>query len=770
MPAGFDAPHMIPVPPPKPPARDRAPWATGGNIASQFGVAGTPIVSGFETDLAEYNSELQGRNAVTIYEQMRRGDGQVEATLNACELPVMSAKWEVNPPERSDLASAAKTSNTGAGKQTRAKAQEIADFVKENLFGGIEFQTSSGGWATQRWNSVIRNALLMLTFGCAAHEDVYRVDGDSIRVRELSDLPARTFYRWMVEDDGRTLKWLGQYGYRGAQFDEVSVPADKICVFTYRKEGANFYGRAILRAAYPHWYLKNRLYRIDSIACERNGMGVPDLMLPPGASAEDKEAALNFVTQLAVHEKTGVVRPAQSEFTLVGVKGTLRSVMPSIMHHNEQISVSALAMFLNLGRTSSGSRSLGDVHSKFFMLALQNVADQIAFDITRTTVRRLVAFNFGDDAPVPRLYAANVQARDIGEVIDALSKLAIAGVFVSDRPARNSLRTDLGFAQETSEGVVAIKAETITEGNDPNEVIDKGGAQAKGAKPQPQQMSERHPKVSRKQRTHLSPFWQPGHDPKLRMVSPSEAHLDFPAHQAEHERAQRQIGNLLSSAKPLLIRAYAEKMARALKAGEDPATVTFKPNTELRQKLSTETQRTYDFGYDQVQQERQRLLSQPRLVRLADVPKKKSRGLIAEIAASDVETDIANATRKSANDLRRADALEQMPAAQVADQLFSAVNDTGYVDDGIERAGREAARSAMASGRYDGLVQGKAQLASSGGFYERTGMLDDNECDNCEDHDGDKVPAVDGPPPPTTNDGVCEAGPLCRCEWFEVIA
>src|SRR2546425_5625045 len=276
-------------------------WARGGGATAVYSVPGTPIISGFLTDIGEYNPELQGRNAVQVYEKMRRGDGQVEATLQALMLPVLSANWEVVPAAGGD--SGRRTGSNGEGKDTAAKAKEVAGFVKENLFGGLEFRTSTGGWATQSWEEVIRNALLMLPFGCAAHEDVYTVDKGMLRLRMLADLLPITFYRWHVDEDGRTLLYLGQYGYRGARFEQVSVPADKITVFTFRREAANFWGRSVLRPAYPHWYIKNQLYRIDAISAERNSLGVPVIILPPGFSKEDHDAAVNFVTQLAAHER-----------------------------------------------------------------------------------------------------------------------------------------------------------------------------------------------------------------------------------------------------------------------------------------------------------------------------------------------------------------------------------------------------------------------------------------------------------------------------------
>ena len=472
----------IPVPRPDPNSESRIPGPEA------VGVPGTPIVGGFLLDLGEYNPELMGRNALPTYEKMRRGDAQVRATLAACKLPVQSAKWDVAPAEpaqgkgssvkdqASDFTlypSHFRLSSTGAGKNTQTKAKEVAAFVKENLLGGLEYRTSTGALVSQTWDEVVRNALLMLDFGCAVHEDVWTLDGDRIRLRRLAPRYPLTFYQWVVDEDGETLLTLIQYGYRCAQFLRVPLPAEKMCRFTYQQEAANFWGIALQRSMYPHWYAKNSLYRIDAIACERNALGIPVFKLPVGFSKEDKEAAYNFVTQLATHEATGLVEPPgdpSTGFRIVGCEGRVREVMPSIQHHNTMISRAALAMFLELGvETHGGSRALGQSHTDFFLLALQSLADQVALTIQNTSMRRLVDYNFGEDAPMPKLIAANVQSRDLAELADTLTKFATAGLTISDEDLRRFIRQELALPAETDAlkgAVAAPRGLTIADEND----------------------------------------------------------------------------------------------------------------------------------------------------------------------------------------------------------------------------------------------------------------------------------------------------------------
>ncbi len=480
-----------------------------------MGLPGTPITSGFVRDLGEYNPKLEGVNGIWTYQEMRRGDGQVAGTLRACKLPILSAKWEIVPgdtgnqkletrnskletenskPEGGPVSDGQfpvsnfqfPVSSTGAGRTTESKAKEVAEFVRSNFFSGLEWQDHRGSWHTQDWRDVIRCALRMQDFGAACYEEVMSIDGDRIRVRRLCDRQALTFYRWhtdphvidptlppFVYDDGETLYALEQWGYRGNRFENVLLPTDKACIFTHEQEGANFWGIPLTRAMYPHWFVKKHLERIDAIACERNSLGVPMIMLPPNPSKQDVQTAQNWVTQLAAHEKTGLSLPNGAEFKLVGIEGRIREILPSLQYHKQQIATSCLAMFMELGQTATGSRALGDSQSDFFLLATQNTADYIAQRIRNSTIRRLVEWNFGPDAPVPYLIAANVQARSIDTMAAIIAQLAQAGAWISDRASVNQARHELGFTDFADEDVVSIRGETIATAG--GQISGKGG-------------------------------------------------------------------------------------------------------------------------------------------------------------------------------------------------------------------------------------------------------------------------------------------------------
>jgi phage gp29-like protein len=146
------------------------------------------------------------------------------------------------------------------------------------------------------------------------------------------------------------------------------------------------------------------------------------------------------------------------------------------------ISRAALAMFLELGvEAHGGSRALGQSHTNFFLLALQSLADQVALTMQSASVRRLVEYNFGEDAPMPKLVAANVQSRDLAELADTLTKFATAGLTISDEDLRRFIRQELALPAESAAlkgAVAAPRGLTIA---DENEMKGGGEIQGKGA-------------------------------------------------------------------------------------------------------------------------------------------------------------------------------------------------------------------------------------------------------------------------------------------------
>ncbi|MGH9325434.1 MAG: phage portal protein family protein [Terriglobia bacterium] len=764
--------------------------ASRGDFSATFGVSGTPITSGFLLDLGEYNPELMGRNAIPTYEKMRRSDAQVRATLAACKLPILSAKWEVMS-TLSRSAGDGKVSSSGSGTHTEAKAKEIAEFVKGNLFGGLEFKSSTGGWVSQGWQSVIANALLMLDFGCAIHEDVWAVEGNTIRLRSLPSRLPLTFYRWHTEADGETLMALEQYGYRGDQFLNVLLPADKIARFTYQQEGANFWGIALQRAMYPHWYIKSKLYRLDAIANERNSLGVPVFRLAAGFSSQDKEAAYNYVTQLASHEATGLVEPPGDQttgFRIVGYEGRLREVLPSIQHHNEMISRAALNTFMDLGQSAHGSRALGATATDFFMLGLQSVADQIATDITNSTIRRLVALNFGDEAPVPRLVAGNVQARSVAEMTGDLVSLAQQGLIVSENNLRKHIREKLALPEESAEGIVATRGETIDVGTLGATISGRSGGAVEQAAKSPAGSVGAGAATRKAAQAEGQPA-QPSQSGTAGGVNVQASEIDQAGHSHRENVTAAQVLHALKSAKPWLAKDAARQAARL--PIEQLQYVALPFPHQLAQRVRAILERAAEYGEQQIFRERREQTGRPATdrERLADSANEKAKkeieaALEAEAAKrggkkqgpqgdmsqkppaaaerNETAETIANATVSDAlnwiSSRAAGAAIEGAKEGLAQEQIKKKVENTllAASDGPLSRTAQEASRQAVFVGR----LQAIKSLGDEVVAYHRAEAMDDHTCPPCRVGNGTKWKRLEDVDWAPGDD--CEGGDACR--------
>lgn len=391
-------------------------------VSGELGAAGTPIFGGFLRELGEYNPNFSGGPFASflLYEQMRRSDAMVAAVLSACKLPIRAAEWAISDP-----------------KDPTPEERLATDFVKENLFRRCDFKAA------------LENALLMLDFGCAVHEDVYARDRGRICLARMAPRLPLTFYRWLTRPETDELIGLAQIGYRGGEYVNAVMPVEKIARFTFQQEGANFAGRSMLRAMYQHWYTKQALYAIAAIAAERNGMGIPVVTMGPKAKLEDRKAALAWVSSLLTHEKTGLVLPAEWTVDLQGVTGQTLDPQALIEHHNGQIGAVALAQFIMMGtghHDSGGNRSLAETMSDFFFQGLQATADQIGEVFSETTIARLVKFNFGPGVRPPRLVPQDLIASKIGTIGTILSDLTgeQGGLITPDRNLEAWLRAKLG--------------------------------------------------------------------------------------------------------------------------------------------------------------------------------------------------------------------------------------------------------------------------------------------------------------------------------------
>lgn len=391
---------------------------------SELGDSGTLKSHGIITE--DYNANLQGATAMRVYDEMRKGDGTVRAAMLVTTLPIRRAKWFINPISQ------------------EAKDIEIAEFVKKALF---EFLSTS-------WEDVVREALLMLPYGVMVFEKVYGIkewDGKTyVIVDKLAPRLPKSIQRWELSDGTFGIQQIKQMG------GMAEIPGSKLLIFVNEKEGDNWWGTSMLRAAYKHWYYKNNFYKIDAIAFERQGLGVPMIKMPNGYTVTDEQKAATAAANIRASESAYLLLPPgyEAEFMNMG-SSTTRDPEKSINHHNKEILQSVLAQFLELGQTSTGggSRALSEDHSDLFLKAMEAVAGTIQTEVNKNLIPELVNMNFDDVTVYPKIDFNGIIRTDVKALAEAFGALVNAKGITPTMKDEIYLRALIGLPEVDEEEI-----------------------------------------------------------------------------------------------------------------------------------------------------------------------------------------------------------------------------------------------------------------------------------------------------------------------------
>jgi phage gp29-like protein len=123
-----------------------------------------------------------------------------------------------------------------------------------------------------------------------------------------------------------------------------------------------------------------------------------------------------------------------------------------------------LAQFLELGDTSSGSRSLGESQTDMFLQSLTAVAKQICDTINRFLIPELVDFNF-DVEDYPQLKFDPLAGKDLEKFANIISTLIGAAAINPDEDLEDFLREKYELPSRMKEEEVEEVKDT-DKGND----------------------------------------------------------------------------------------------------------------------------------------------------------------------------------------------------------------------------------------------------------------------------------------------------------------
>jgi hypothetical protein len=218
-------------------------------------------------------------------------------------------------------------------------------------------------------------------------------------------------------------------------------------------EGDNWEGVSLLRPAYKHWYLKDKIERIDAIAQEREAMGVPICYPPLGATDDQLDAMEGVLGNMRTNEQGYIIAPGPKAgagapegtgwlIEVIGYDrtGSGRDPQPSLEYHTQKIAAAFISEFLRLGHGQSGARATAQVQAEPFQMSVESLTTIIERRIERGIVKPLIAYNFKDETEIPYLKMSQVDSTSLTQLADYILKLVQVGALIPDQKLEEFLR------------------------------------------------------------------------------------------------------------------------------------------------------------------------------------------------------------------------------------------------------------------------------------------------------------------------------------------
>lgn len=367
---------------PKPPTSEVG-HVVGGSIAGGSGRRVLGNTGHHDALLDGYDPTADWRwpKRIDTIDAMRR-DAQVAALELGMFQPIRRWAWGINPDGASD---------------------EVAAFVADNLGLPIVGSTPLPRPVRSRdrfeWSEHLRLILRAPSYGSAWFEQVARVDdGGAVRLRKLAPRPLRTLRKVNVARDGGLVSIE-----QGSGADTVTIDVSRLVAYVWDADPGSWSGGSMLRSLYRHWWLKDKLYRVDAMKHERFGAPMPIFEAPPEATEAQLEALDLLAQAVRSGDRAGGAVPSGTRSHLIGATGTGTDVVGSIRMHDEAMARAWASMVVQLGQTETGSRALGGTFADLLFNVQTGVAEW-ARDITQAhVVEDIVDWNFGPTERAPLL-------------------------------------------------------------------------------------------------------------------------------------------------------------------------------------------------------------------------------------------------------------------------------------------------------------------------------------------------------------------------------
>lgn len=389
--------------------------------------------SEFDTPEREYVPELMYPNSIGVYHKMRH-EPKIHETMEAFMSPILGARRWIEP--------------------NGARSEVIERMTKMLNVPVVGHPNMASGRRRGRFDvdEHFRLALdFALTYGHMFFAQQWRIDGTfpnlETGLRKLGPRFPSSIGQIVTERDGG-LKGIRQVPpnqlfsqiARGNPLGlEPLIGVKDLVAYSYRREGAAWQGKSILRQAYRPWRMKDEALRIMMISTRRNGMGQPVYEGAEGETEDQLKAGAELARKSRVSENGGIGVPHGATMRFRGVEGTIPDHLGQIRYFDEEMAGTMLAEFLKLGSSKSGSRALGYALIDFFVLQLAQTTKWLYNVFNQHVIEDWVDLNWGEDEPAP-LLVSEPPGTNEKLTAEAVRQLVECGAWTLDDPLEDWLR------------------------------------------------------------------------------------------------------------------------------------------------------------------------------------------------------------------------------------------------------------------------------------------------------------------------------------------
>jgi hypothetical protein len=781
-------------------------------LTSQASYSGTPRGPDGTTTPDDYVRELANPvKRMEIFEEMGNDDA-VHTAIDARRQEINAANWQLSTEDTSTL------------------GREILEFVEDNLYPMLDDMLRwLGGGA--------------LHYGFGALEPVYQWSDRPIvaalsrgKVKRATKSGERRIYlaklahirqtavaTFKISETG-DLNTIQQHTFTGSRFRQVEIPAEKTLLWTYNRQGDDYWGVPPTRHCYKAWKFKTQLERLNLLHFDKFGVGIP-----VGEAGEGwTQAEYNTLATALQNYRSGansyIVHPTGGKVSVLTATGEISgSGLEWWRAYNLAVAKVFLTQMTELGSTETGARALGETFYDQMGGIVQADCEELAALINNRVIVPLVQYNYGEQEFYPTF--APSQRVKAGQGVATVLQSLITAKVIHPRPEDEAWFRDAFELPPVAldvlkkeQGVRDAMAQSIANqspdaGGNPGSGGDQPNRDGNAPRPGDGPPGPRRVAASRRQlsytladgaptaavwgkTTYRSPeftAWEHGILKPDALMQELDLHVSRLAGEATD--VLRQIDESLTAQ----CAALAAKGAQALSDGVRTIAVPERLRTQLRKVLMAAAERARTFGATAVRNEIERQLGP------SGIGPQRAPGYYRALAQDDSDINdlhVSAQVDRAVED--EIDRREQSARSSVLTVLAQAARETGTTMVEITETALKSAFQDLSTGRTQQNVQevvnvgfgvGRTEEAAATQAGEtsvgggRSGLRDANgnpielvakvysavmdmgTCDECAKWDGAEFP-IDYPEDHT---GVQAPNPRCsgsfsrcRCVWIYV--